>query len=849
MKIKSCSIAAIALAALITAWPGRVMAEEAGAAPSAETGYTEDGSGPASDGLQSGDGDTEKEKGGEKEEKSEGDDEHSQPEQAPAAGTASVSEEEAEDGGQDAEGAAVGTGGSEDREGSMQAEDSSEAVEKEERETKACTWEEASDGTVYYGDDDATVKGLVSIDGKTYLFDEDGHLSGEGWHTADGSRYMVSEDGSIVTSAWVEDEGRKVYLEKDGTPASGWTDINGKRFYLDGDGCPVSGIVKIGKTSYIISDDGSIKSGWNTVGGNTYYVRADGTFLTGWNAVGGLKYYFDGNGVKKTGLCTIDRKKYLLSKKGNPASGFTMYNGKFYYAKNDGRITTGHVKSGGTDYEFDSSGILKNTGWLKIDRGIYYINRNRSICKGWRILGGKKYCFDGGGKRLTGLNSIGGRTYYMDAGGVMQSSSWKTVSGSRYYLDRNGAAATGPRTINGKKYVFNDSGKLLTGVKEYGNIIYKSGADGIIDDTISASDIFTLSYRDMGILQTDRNCSTKEDRVKLSAAESDGNTGKWEIIRYGDGTCRIRNVYSGLYLSRFRDIYVETRSEKDTAGTLWRITTQGGVSKISPYDDSERGLYIRKNSADSQAYTGLSSSFLWKLDPVKITDLSDIRFFDKTKEKNRILTKAKNGEKGTYSVSCSRAESDSLNHTFYSMFAEIDNTWTVKWNANTGKAEIDMGKMSQLYRKKQFVNASYARALKECGVKKNMNDREKVIRINQYIYDNYNDAIGCNSMYDMFKHRSGSCVQHMMLFSYLCSKNGLDVRNVSLKSKAKGGIGHALNMVKVGGKWYYCDSMFNNGCIGTSSSSRTFLFMKDLGKAPGSAYLSYDLDRISTEKP
>lgn len=113
-------------------------------------------------------------------------------------------------------------------------------------------------GWIYLYEDGTQAKGgLLSIDGKTYYFSEDG-IRQYGWQKIDGKWYYFGSKS-------------KGYMYK-----NTWVKENGKRTY------------------YLLSD-GSRCQGWYS-GKNTYYFDKNGRLVTGYKKISGIKYRFDAKG-------------------------------------------------------------------------------------------------------------------------------------------------------------------------------------------------------------------------------------------------------------------------------------------------------------------------------------------------------------------------------------------------------------------------------------------------------------------------------------------------------------------------------------------------------------------------
>ena len=124
-------------------------------------------------------------------------------------------------------------------------------------------WVTEDDNTLYLNSAGDATKGMAEIDGKMYVFDEDGHLE-RGWQDPEdekgnevSAKYYVNPDGTIA-QGWTKINDYTYYFNEDGTPYSGWLTENGKRYYIKKNGQIMTGVSKIDGQYYTFRDDGSI---------------------------------------------------------------------------------------------------------------------------------------------------------------------------------------------------------------------------------------------------------------------------------------------------------------------------------------------------------------------------------------------------------------------------------------------------------------------------------------------------------------------------------------------------------------------------------------------------------------
>ncbi len=125
-------------------------------------------------------------------------------------------------------------------------------------ETAAGKFCQTEKGWIYLYEDGTQAKdGLLSIDGKTYYFSEEG-IRQYGWQEIDGKWYYFGSKskGYMYKNTWVREHGKRTY--------------------------------------YLLSD-GSRCQGWYS-GKSTYYFDKNGRLVTGYKKISGIKYRFDAKG-------------------------------------------------------------------------------------------------------------------------------------------------------------------------------------------------------------------------------------------------------------------------------------------------------------------------------------------------------------------------------------------------------------------------------------------------------------------------------------------------------------------------------------------------------------------------
>lgn len=291
---------------------------------------------------------------------------------------------------------------------------------------------------------------------KSYLIDSKGYLLKSTMKkAADGNYYLTDKYGSIYKNRIVKYKKKKYYVNENGVRA------NWKKSWHR---CPGAG----NRMYYFGSSAGVIvkKKGWQkvTVNGKFY-----GWFLFNKNGnhyINQMKsgYYFKEDGRLASGITVINGKSYFFkpstSKKRN---GKMVKNQMFVYKKKT--------------YFAASNGVLRKSGWQKID-GKYYYFKNMNVVKNTFIKKGKKYGYvDATGKFTTGwvvVNNSKNRVKYInpDKKGFVTNTS-KRIGGKLYYFDKNGYRINdltniykGPYTVevdrvNGVMTIYADSARTI----------------------------------------------------------------------------------------------------------------------------------------------------------------------------------------------------------------------------------------------------------------------------------------------------------------------------------------------------------------------------------------------------
>lgn len=286
-----------------------------------------------------------------------------------------------------------------------------------------------ADGTYY--ENGVQKKGLVTIDGHNYYFDEttgvmvksawvgDSYYNLKGIRLEDGDHSVKGKDhyffvnGVKVVNTW---EGNAYYGDQGVRYENGVKTIKGETYYFK-DGAKA---VNTWYKDQFYGPEGTImKSAYAAKGDINVYLDEDGHLATGMFAVNNAYAYFT-KGVKSTATkwFTYNKKNYYLVS-GNAATSFRKI-GKYYYNfASNGVLKTGFATIKGKRFYFKTTGKagVKGralTGLFKVKGAYYYAQKNGVLVTNKTlILKGKKYTFNKTGKctkvaairKLTGMDA------------------------------------------------------------------------------------------------------------------------------------------------------------------------------------------------------------------------------------------------------------------------------------------------------------------------------------------------------------------------------------------------------------------------------------------------------------
>ena len=399
----------------------------------------------------------------------------------------------------------------------------------------------AKDKLFYISDGKFAGEGWKQIGGKWYYFEfaYTGDLYSAvcgSYVYIDGKKYLFNEDGTLATEKWYYDTRYDpgqcwYYALASGELTTGDTWIDGKLYHFDKNGRLKTGIIVEDLICKLYGEDGSLLEsgtgqGWNLLGGQYYYLKGESLLKNGaYKLPDGKWYYFDSTGVMQTNTLS-DR---LYTETGVAQIGWILLDGKWYYASPEtGKLyKKGFYTINGVRYYFDETGAMQTNDVL-VNNNLITINESgavtgtKSMEDGWNCYAGQWYYYQNG-RPYTGwvgayyikngemLSNTVANGYYVGKDGAYVTNSW--CFENRFYAKADGRLACGEwLEIDGKWYYFNDAYEnvkfrgdgtyndiLETGIytkegayispKDYaqgwvlidGSYYYKEGEDFIID--------------------------------------------------------------------------------------------------------------------------------------------------------------------------------------------------------------------------------------------------------------------------------------------------------------------------------------------------------------------------------
>ena len=298
------------------------------------------------------------------------------------------------------------------------------------------------DGFYYQGGQKVTNE-FVTIEGKTYFFDDNGALFRDGILDLGDDLYYMDVDGVMQTNfaynmQYFGDDGRACRNE--------WVEFDGKwRYFGDDTEYYVNDAYLIDGEYHFFNRDGYAKSGWDTYYDDVHYFTEKGVICTKqW--VDNNTYYVDENGEKVTNDW-IDYSTYVGPDGKRTVNTWVMKNGKYRYKLGDEETYAEEVMVliDGKYYAFDEDGylVVNDVAYVDGPSGSVAVHGGNDgvLLKGWytdEIENQTYYFGDNYIAYEDGMYTIDGKQYYFNWSGVMNVSEIFEYEDQMYTADKNG---------------------------------------------------------------------------------------------------------------------------------------------------------------------------------------------------------------------------------------------------------------------------------------------------------------------------------------------------------------------------------------------------------------------------
>ena len=264
---------------------------------------------------------------------------------------------------------------------------------------------------------DTAVKG-----DKLYLLDKNGYILKSAMKKAENGKYYLTDaQGRIYTNKLVTYKGSKYYVGKYGSRAE-WKNCwhrcvgAGNRMYY------------FGKTPGKVVK----KTGWQkvTVNGKFYgwfYFTKNGNHYKNKLLKSGC--YFKENGKLASGMYKVGKKTYFFT----PSTS----------SKRNGKMVKGRLATDGKNWYYAyKSGVLRKSGWQKVNGNFYYFKNYKAVRNTFIKKGSTYGYLDNTGRFTTGWvieNDSKNLVRYIDPSkkGFVKNTS-RVIDGLRYYFDADG---------------------------------------------------------------------------------------------------------------------------------------------------------------------------------------------------------------------------------------------------------------------------------------------------------------------------------------------------------------------------------------------------------------------------
>lgn len=238
----------------------------------------------------------------------------------------------------------------------------SQGVFADDEEQDPFAWVQDENGWRYENEEgDYLFSTRVWIDGRIYIFDEEGYLLKNGWY----------QD---------PDSGKWYYVVPSGACAMGWIKLGAKWWFFDRTdghmaekgGYDTREPFARKPQNYVFISNGSLKStyGWQLGADEKWYFSlGNGVAVVGWRVVGGTEYYFE-SGLRGQMAASTDwewyQNGYYLMEDGTKSTSkygwHATEDGRWWYGNSRYYVSDDLVYINGWSYEFTEDGYC-SYGW------------------------------------------------------------------------------------------------------------------------------------------------------------------------------------------------------------------------------------------------------------------------------------------------------------------------------------------------------------------------------------------------------------------------------------------------------------------------------------------------------
>ena len=184
-----------------------------------------------------------------------------------------------------------------------------DSLDKYYPDTAASGFVTDGDKTWYYKDGQYII-GYQVINGKRYVFDDNGVMQHSKWVQIYNVWHYLNDNGAAVVNCWRLKDGKYVYLGEYGGMKTGcWIKDYGYWYYVKADGSRYeSSWAKINGVWYWFGGSGKMaQSQWLKLGGKWYYFTGSGAMAANkWVKSGAYWYYLGSDGAMLTNTVTPD---------------------------------------------------------------------------------------------------------------------------------------------------------------------------------------------------------------------------------------------------------------------------------------------------------------------------------------------------------------------------------------------------------------------------------------------------------------------------------------------------------------------------------------------------------------